>query len=92
VFHDVVGHGQVASEISTLKAAKLLADDRVAQAAAGDVWHNCRLITEAAMRADVDLPVVDVCASLYADTVAQGHGLEDMIAVIDAVRGRVLRR
>jgi 3-hydroxyisobutyrate dehydrogenase len=92
VFHDVVGHGQVASEISAIKAAKLLADDRAAQAAAGDVWRNCRLITETAMRDDLELPLIDVCTSLYADTVAQGHGFEDMIAVIDAVRGRAHRR
>ena len=41
--------------ISRLKAAKLLAEGRAPQAAAGDVWRNSRLIIEAAVHADGDL-------------------------------------
>jgi 3-hydroxyisobutyrate dehydrogenase len=85
-FHEVVGHGQMASEVSRLKAATLLTGDLSAQAAATDVWRNCRMIRDSADRAGASAPLIAACEALYADTVARGRGLEDMAAVIDALR------
>ena len=87
-FRAVVDSGQMASGISRVKVGKLLNDDFAVQAAIADVLKNNRLIAEAAREAGVASPLLDVCHALYAETLALGHGQEDMVAVLRAIEAR----
>ena len=85
---EVLDAGPMASAVSRVKAPKLLDRDFAVQAAAVDVLKNNRLIAEAARRADLASPLLDVCHALYQETVAQGHGGQDMVAVLRAIEAR----
>ncbi|KES08340.1 2-hydroxy-3-oxopropionate reductase [Streptomyces toyocaensis] len=87
-FLDVLDAGPMASAVSRMKAPKLLDRDFTVQAAATDVLKNNRLIAEAARRAGVASPLLDVCHTLFGETVADGHGGEDMVAVLRALEAR----
>lgn len=88
LLRDVLDAGPMASAVSRMKAPKLLDRDFAVQAAAADVLKNNRLIAEAARKADVASPLLDVCHALFGETVAQGHGGEDMVAVVRALEAR----
>ncbi|MFI7409674.1 NAD(P)-dependent oxidoreductase [Streptomyces sp. NPDC049627] len=88
LLRDVLDAGPMASAVSRAKGSKLLARDFGVQAAAGDVLKNNRLIAEAARKAGVASPVLDVCHTLFQETVAHGHGGEDMVAVLRALEAR----
>ncbi|MEU3614550.1 NAD(P)-dependent oxidoreductase [Streptomyces sp. NPDC006872] len=88
LLRDVLDAGPMASAVSRVKGPKLLARDFTVQAAAADVLKNNRLIAEAARRADLASPLLDVCHTLYGEAVAQGHGGEDMVAVLHALETR----
>ncbi|MFJ9716971.1 NAD(P)-dependent oxidoreductase [Streptomyces sp. NPDC101213] len=88
LLRDVLDAGPMASAVSRGKAPKLLARDFTVQAAAADVLKNNRLIARAARTAGLASPLLDVCHSLYAETVEQGHGDEDMVAVLRALETR----
>jgi 3-hydroxyisobutyrate dehydrogenase len=85
---EVLDAGPMASAVSRGKTAKLLAADWSPQAAAHDVLKNNRLIAEAAREAGVASPLLDACHALFAETVALGHGAEDMVAVRAALEAR----
>ncbi len=87
-FLDVLDAGPMASAVSRMKAPKLLARDFAVQAAATDVLKNNRLIARAARRAGLASPLLDVCHALFDETVAGGHGGEDMVAVLRALETR----
>jgi 3-hydroxyisobutyrate dehydrogenase len=78
----------MAGAVSRVKAPKLLARDFAVQAAATNVLENNRLIAEAARKTDLASPLLDVCHTLFEETVAQGHGGEDMVAVLHALETR----
>ncbi|MFE0456454.1 NAD(P)-dependent oxidoreductase [Streptomyces sp. NPDC058914] len=88
LLRDVLDAGPMASAVSRGKAPKLLARDFAVQAAAADVLKNNRLIAEAARKAGLASPLLDVCHALFDETVAQGHGDEDMVAVLRALESR----
>lgn len=88
LLRDVLDAGPMASAVSRVKAAKLLASDFAVQAAAADVLKNNRLIAESARKAGLASPLLDVCHALYEETVARGHGDEDMVAVLHALEAR----
>ncbi|MEV6960688.1 NAD(P)-dependent oxidoreductase [Streptomyces sp. NPDC051207] len=88
LLRDVLDAGPMSSAVSRVKAPKLLERDFTVQAAAADVLKNNRLIAEAARAADLASPLLDVCHTLYEETVAQGHGAEDMVAVLHALEAR----
>ncbi|MEU5322374.1 NAD(P)-dependent oxidoreductase [Streptomyces sp. NPDC021056] len=88
LLRDVLDAGPMASAVSRMKAPKLLARDFAAQAAAADVLKNNLLIAEAARKADIASPLLDVCHTLFGETVDQGHGAEDMVAVVHALETR----
>jgi 3-hydroxyisobutyrate dehydrogenase len=90
-FRQVVDAGPMASTVSRGKLRKLADGDFAAQAAAADVLKNNRLVAEAARQAGAASPLLDVCHRLFAETVATGHGGEDMIAVLRAVERRSRR-
>lgn len=87
-FVAVLDAGPMASDVSRVKAAKLLTGDFARQAAITDVLKNNRLVVEAARAAAVATPLMDVCFSLYAQTEALGCGEQDMVAVIRAIESR----
>ncbi|MGB8942959.1 MAG: NAD(P)-dependent oxidoreductase [Streptomyces sp.] len=87
-FLDVLDAGPMASPVSRVKAPKLLARDFAVQAAAKDVLKNNQLIAEAARKAGLASPLLDVCHALFEETVTQGHGGEDMVAVLRALEAR----
>src|SRR5690606_26735239 len=80
--------GPMASAVHRMKAPKLLDRDFSVQAAATDVLKNNRLIAEAARKARLASPLLDVCHTLYDETVALGHGGEDMVTVLRALEAR----
>ncbi|MFD8153193.1 NAD(P)-dependent oxidoreductase [Streptomyces sp. NPDC001046] len=88
LLRDVLDAGPMASAVSRVKAPKLLERDFSVQAAAADVLKNNRLIAEAARKADLASPLLDVCHALYDETVRRGHGGEDMVAVLRAIEAR----
>ncbi|MFD9981917.1 NAD(P)-dependent oxidoreductase [Streptomyces massasporeus] len=88
LFRNVLDAGPMASAVSRGKAPKLLERDFSVQAAAADVLKNNRLIAEAARKADLASPLLDVCHALYDETVRRGHGGEDMVAVLHALEAR----
>ncbi|MFE2544926.1 NAD(P)-dependent oxidoreductase [Actinacidiphila glaucinigra] len=87
-FLDVLDTGPMASAVSRMKAPKLRERDFSAQAAASDVLHNNRLIAEAARASGLASPLLDVCHALFDETVEQGGGRADMVAVLRAIEAR----
>lgn len=90
-FLDVLDAGPMASAVSRVKAPKLLARDFAVQAAAKDVLKNNQLVADAARKAGLASPLLDACHALFEETVAQGHGGEDMVAVLHALEARTAR-
>ncbi|MER5429554.1 NAD(P)-dependent oxidoreductase [Streptomyces sp. NPDC002588] len=88
LLRDVLDAGPMASAVSRVKGSKLPARDFTVQAAAADVLKNNRLIAQAAREAGLASPLLDVCHALYGETVEQGHGGEDMVAVLHAFETR----
>ncbi|MGW1603880.1 NAD(P)-dependent oxidoreductase [Streptomyces eurythermus] len=88
LFLEVLDAGPMASAVSRMKAPKLRERDFAVQAAALDVLKNNRLIAEAARDARLASPLLDVCHALFRETVARGHGGEDMVAVLRAIEAR----
>ncbi|AKJ09488.1 2-hydroxy-3-oxopropionate reductase [Streptomyces incarnatus] len=88
LFLDVLDAGPMASAVSRMKAPKLFDRDFSVQAAALDVLKNNRLIAEAARKAHLASPLLDVCHALFEETVTQGYGGEDMVAVLRAIETR----
>jgi 3-hydroxyisobutyrate dehydrogenase len=91
-FLAVLDAGPMASAVSRVKALKLVDQDFAAQAAAADVLMNNRLVAAAARESDLASPLLDVCHELYGETVARGHGDQDMVAVIRAIEDRTAAR
>ncbi|WP_234028040.1 NAD(P)-dependent oxidoreductase [Pseudonocardia dioxanivorans] len=88
----VLDSGPMASDVSRIKAAKIVRDDLAPQAAAADVLGICRLVGDAARGAGIAAPLLDATAALFAETVAAGRGGDDMAAVVHAIAGRSARR
>ena len=84
----VLNAGPMASDVSRLKLAKLMAGDFTVHAAISNVLDNNRLIAEAARQAAIASPLLDACHALYRETLAMGHGDGDMISVIKAIEER----
>jgi 3-hydroxyisobutyrate dehydrogenase len=84
----ILDAGPMASDVSRVKAAKLLAQDFAAQASIANVLENVELIATAAREAGIASPLLDVCHALYVEAQALGHHEEDVVAVIRAVEQR----
>ncbi|GAA2869362.1 NAD(P)-dependent oxidoreductase [Streptosporangium fragile] len=85
---DVLGSGPMASDVSRVKALKLVERDFTAQASIADVLKNNRLIAEAARQSGVAAPLLDVCHALFGETLALGYGRSDMVTVVRAIEAR----
>lgn len=84
----VLDSGPMASSVSRIKGHKLVHRDLSVQAAITNVLENNRLIAEAARKAGVASPLLNVCHTLYTDTAQLGHGTADMAAVLHALEAR----
>ena len=84
----ILDAGPMASNVSRVKGAKLAGGDFSVQAAIIDVLKNSRLTTDAARKAMIATPVLDVCEALYREAVARGDGRLDMAGVIGAIAAR----
>ena len=84
----VLNAGPMASQLSRIKLAKLIAGDYSKQGSVLDGRNSTALITAAAEQATVSAELITVCRDLYRDAVAQGHDGDDMIAVIRAIEAR----
>jgi hypothetical protein len=71
-FVAVLNAGPMASDVSRMKAPKLVGRDFAVQATISNVLENNRLIAEAAREAGVASPLLDVCHALYGETRALG--------------------
>jgi 3-hydroxyisobutyrate dehydrogenase len=86
----VLDAGPMASDVSKIKAAKLLNHDFTRQAGISDVLKNNRLVVEAAREARIASPLIDVCFALYGETQSLGFADKDMVAVIRAIEQRTV--
>jgi 3-hydroxyisobutyrate dehydrogenase len=87
-FLTVLNAGPMASDVSRVKAPKLVGRDFAVQAAISNVLENNRLIAEVAREAGIASPLLDVCHALYSEALALGLGEADMVAVLKAIEGR----
>jgi 3-hydroxyisobutyrate dehydrogenase len=87
----ILDAGPMASSVSRVKGAKLASGDLSVQAAITDVLKNSQLTTDAARKAMIATPVLDVCEALYREAVARGDGGLDMAGVIGAIAAREVR-
>jgi 3-hydroxyisobutyrate dehydrogenase len=85
VLREVLDSGQMASAISRIKLGMLLAGDFPPQAAVRDVHYNSELIVAAARELGIASPLLDASNALFAEAERQGHGEEDMAAVVRAL-------
>src|SRR5438876_10633249 len=67
-FVAVLNAGQMASDVSRVKASKIVGSDFAVQATISNVLENNRLIAEAAREAGVASPLIDVCHAFYGET------------------------
>jgi len=84
----VLDASPMGSDVSRVKAAKLVGRDFAVQAAISNVLQNVRLIADAAREAGLASPVLDVCHALFRETQALGLAGADMVAVIRAIEAR----
>ena len=87
-FAEVLDAGPMASSVSQVKIRKLVTGDLGAQASIANVLENNRLIAEQARATGIAVPLLDICHSLYGETLALGLGGADMVAVLRAIEGR----
>lgn len=84
----ILDAGPMASNVSRVKAEKLVAQDFAAQASIANVMENVELIASAAREAGIASPLLDVCHALYGETKCLGLDNADMVAVIRAIEQR----
>ena len=85
VLRSIIDAGPMASKVSSLKLAKMIANDYAVQASIADVLMNATLIFDAARAAGVASPLLDGSRDLLARADQLGHGAADMAAVILAL-------
>ena len=91
-FAAVLNAGPMASDVSRVKAPKLVRRDFAVQATISNVLENNRLIAEAAREAGIAAPLLDVCHALYRETRTLGFGDADMAAVLKAIEAHSDRK
>ena len=87
-FVAILDGGPMASDVSRVKATKLLHEDFDVQASIENVLDNNRLIAAAARAAGLASPLLDVCHALYREALELGLGNADMAAVVRAIEAR----
>lgn len=80
-FAQILDHGPMASDVSRVKIAKLLAQDWIAQASIRDVLMNAQLIMEVAGTSGTSTSLVAASEVLLRRAMDSGFGSLDMVAV-----------
>ncbi len=83
---EILDAGPMSSTVSRAKTTKVVSGDLSVQAACADVLKNNRLVVAAARARGSPSPLMDVCERLFAATVDDGRGGDDMIGVVNAYR------
>ena len=86
-FAEVLNAGPMSSAYSKSKMTKILDDDYSAQASINDCHKGCLLVVKAAEDAGAQTPVMKLCTTLYGKTIDEGLGDQDMIAIVQSLRG-----
>ena len=81
----------MASTVSRLKLASLIASDFTPHTAIADARNSTRLITAAAAQPRIPCPLIEACRELYGETAANGLAAHDMMAVIKTMEARFAR-
>lgn len=84
----ILDAGPMASSNSKIKLEKLVTEDFSIQASIPDVLKNARLITAQARENGVASPMMDLCESLFLQTLQLGHDAADMAAVVRSLEAR----
>jgi 3-hydroxyisobutyrate dehydrogenase len=84
----VLNAGPMASSLSRIKLAKLIAGDHSPQAAIPDALNSTRLIDEAARQVHAASDLIRVCRERFEETLRLGYTGEDMVAVVHALEAR----
>jgi len=87
-FQAAIDSGPMASDLTRVKIPKLIAQDFSVQAATADAFNSTKLIAEAARAAGMASPVLDLCRTLYGESVELGNGRLDMVSVVKAIEAR----
>jgi 3-hydroxyisobutyrate dehydrogenase len=87
-FVAVLDAGPMASSVSRVKAAKLVANDFAVEGSISNVLEVNRLIAASARESHIASPLLDVCLALYGETHALGLEGADIVAVIHAIEQR----
>ena len=85
---EVLDAGPMASAVSRLKLASLIASDFTPFTAISDALNSSNLITTSAKLAGANTPLIQECRTIYAESVASGLGGMDMMAVIKTMESR----
>lgn len=88
VLRDVLAASPMASNVSQVKADKLVARDWAAQAAIADVLKNVDLVREASTQSGATTSLIDICRNLYGSALADGDGGLDMVALSNVLHRR----
>jgi 3-hydroxyisobutyrate dehydrogenase len=87
----VLDASPMASTVSRLKLASLIASDFTPHAAIAGALNSTQLITAAAAQARTACPLIEACRELYGETAASGLAAQDMMAVIKTMEARSAR-
>jgi 3-hydroxyisobutyrate dehydrogenase len=87
----VLDASPMASTVSRLKLASLIASDFTPHAAIAGALNSTQLITAAAAQARIACPLIEACRELYGETAASGLAAQDMMAVIKTMEARSAR-
>ncbi|MBB3290045.1 MULTISPECIES: NAD(P)-dependent oxidoreductase [unclassified Rhizobium] len=87
-FQAAIDSGPMASDLTRVKIPKLIARDFSVQAATADAFNSTNMIAQAAHAAGMASPVLDLCRTLYGESVDLGNGRLDMMSVIAAIEAR----
>jgi len=85
---DVLDAGPMASAVSRLKLASLIADDFTPFTSIRDALNSTDLITTAAALAGANVPLIRECQAIYGESAVDGLGGLDMMAVIKTMERR----
>lgn len=88
LFRAVLDAGPMASAVSRMKLAKLVAGDFAAQASIDDVLMNSRLVDEAARAAGAAAPLIAESRQLLEQAEALGLGGLDMVGTLRALEAK----
>jgi 3-hydroxyisobutyrate dehydrogenase len=87
LWSDILCAGPMSSPVAQVKLDKLVRADYSPQASISDVFKNAQLIVDQARSHQVQSPLLDIAHSLFAQTLRDGFGQEDMVAVRHAYSG-----